>query len=1140
MLKTLKYLKCKEWVLIAFGVLFIVLQVWIDLLLPDYMKKMSELVQSAGTNQQAIIRQGSNMLLCAIASLFFAIITSFIICRIAATYSQRLRGMMFRKVDSFSMMEINQFSIGSLITRSTSDVSLVQMIVVLGLQVIIKAPILAFWAIIKISTKEISWTRSTAIIIIIMMVLIVIILALAYPKFKKIQTLVDNLTNVSRENLTGVRVIRAYNAEDFAQKKFDDVNNKLTSVSLSSKIILSTMSPIISMLLNCLVLIIYWIGATLIDRAAVEMRLDIFTDMIVFTSYAMQVVMAFLLLVVIFVNLPHAIISGRRINEVLETTVNIQNGPKTEGIPGMHGRIIFENVHFKYPVAQDYILKNISFTIQPGQTVAFIGSTGSGKTTLINLIPRFFDATDGKIFIDGIDIKQYDLHALYSKIGYVSQKAILFKGSIKDNINFGYGNFDISDEDVTSAIKIAQAEEFVEQMPESQSSIIAQNGTNLSGGQRQRLSIARAICRRPDILIFDDSFSALDYRTDRNLRTALKRETAGVTTIIIAQRIGTIMDADQIFVLDEGEIVGVGTHRQLIKSCKVYQEIAYSQLMSLAILAIILAAGLDIYAPELLRKITNEIVIGLDGSTIELSRIVFFTITLLVCYVVSTLLTFFNSLVMGIVAQLIGKKIRSLIMRKINLMPLNYFDNNSVGDVLSRINNDVDSLTSKISDGLSGLIISLIIIIGSVIMMLITNWQMMLASLGANIVGIFILILIVRYSQKYFIRAQEDIGQINGYIEEIYSGHNVVKAYNASGKTIKNFDNINQQMFTNQWRAHFFSGLLMPLMGFVGTLGYIAVCITGALLVDANASILFGVIVAFIAYNRLFNQSLQQVAQSIGTFQSASAAGKRIYEFLNEEEISDEENKTALLTNITGAVEFENVSFSYIPERKVIKNFTIKINAGMKVAIVGPTGAGKTTIVNLLMRFYEVDEGNIKIDGISIYDTKRENLRNQFCMVLQDTWLIEGTIMDNVVYNMVGVTNEQIVAACKKVGLHHFIMTLPKGYDSVLDNDNNLSEGQRQLLTIARAIVKNAPLLIFDEATSSIDTRTEAYIQNALDELMKGRTSFIIAHRLSTIRNADLILVMNDGDIIESGTHEQLLAADTFYSALYKSQFEKE
>ncbi|WP_455716353.1 ABC transporter ATP-binding protein [Anaerosporobacter sp.] len=579
MIKLLKNLTKKEWIFIGISLVFIVAQVWLDLKLPDYMSTITTLVQTEGSTMSEILKAGGKMLACALGSLAGSVIVAAFAARIATNFGARTREQLFDKVQSFTMQEINGFSTASLITRSTNDITQVQTLLVMGLQVMIKAPILAVWAILKINGKSWQWTLSTGIAVLFLIIVVGCCIIFAMPKFKKLQKLTDELNRVTRENLTGIRVVRAYNAEEYQEHKFENANRELTGANLFANSVMAIMMPSIQLVMSGLSLAIYWIGAILIDKANMMDKITLFSDMVVFSSYAMQVIMAFMMLIMIFIMLPRATVSAKRIREVLETKQTIIDGSVTKSPAGNRGEVEFRNVSFKYPDAQDYVIRDVTFTAKKGETVAFIGSTGCGKSTVINLVPRFYDVTEGEVLVDGINVKDYTQYALHNKIGYVSQKSTLFSGTIKSNVAYGDNGKDgFLSSDIVDAVYTAQASDFVEAMDDSYDGFVAQGGTNLSGGQKQRVSIARAICRKPDIFIFDDSFSALDYKTDRKLRDALKRECADATKLIVAQRIGTIRDADKIIVLDDGRVVGMGTHNHLMQTCEVYQQIAYSQL----------------------------------------------------------------------------------------------------------------------------------------------------------------------------------------------------------------------------------------------------------------------------------------------------------------------------------------------------------------------------------------------------------------------------------------------------------------------------------------------------------------------------------------------------------------------------------
>ncbi len=579
MFKILKRMNRKSVGLILICIVFIVFQVWLDLRLPDYMSNITKLVQTEGSQMSEILEQGGYMILCALGSLASAIIVGYFASYIAASFSKQLRKDVFYKVENFGMEELKKFSTSSLLTRTTNDITQIQMLIAMGLQLTIKAPITAVWAVSKIAGKNMEWTVLTGGAVLVLILFISILIAITLPKTRKVQELTDNLNRVTRENLKGIRVVRAFNAEEYQEAKFNEANEALTKTNLFVQRMMGLMTPLMQFVMSGISLGIYIIGAYLINAAGLTDRLNLFSDMVVFSSYSMQVIMAFMMLIVIFIILPRAQVSANRILEVLNTEEKIKDGTinKTDG--KVKGKVEFRDVSFQYPDADEPILEHISFTAEKGETVAFIGSTGSGKSTLINLVPRFYDVTEGEVLVDDINVKDYTLEALHNKLGYIPQKAVLFRGTIESNVTYGKTDHEKpNQEKVKEAIRVAQASEFVEKKPEKYQAPIAQGGSNVSGGQKQRLAIARAIARDPEIYIFDDSFSALDYKTDFVLRKELKEYTKEATTLIVAQRIGTVKNADKIIVLDEGKMVGCGTHEELLKTCKVYQEIALSQL----------------------------------------------------------------------------------------------------------------------------------------------------------------------------------------------------------------------------------------------------------------------------------------------------------------------------------------------------------------------------------------------------------------------------------------------------------------------------------------------------------------------------------------------------------------------------------
>ncbi len=580
MIKLLKKMKPQDWCYALICIAFIVVQVWLDMTMPDYMQELTVLIETPGSQMSEVWKAGGMMLLCSLGSVAAAVITAIFSARIGSDLGFALRGSLFKKVQSFSMEEIGNFSTASLITRSTNDIQQVLMFIVMGLQMLIKAPVTAVWAICKIADQEWQWSLATAIGVVIVLSVVGICITLVLPKVRRMQKLTDDLNRVTRENLNGLRVVRAYNAEEYQENKFAAANDELTRTQLFQQRTMAFMMPTMMLVQSGLMLSVYWIGAVLLRGvSSFEGRVTMFGNMMVFSQYGIMIVMSFMMLVMPFMMLPRASVAAKRINEVLDTEPTIHNGTKTEGKPGMVGEIEFKNVSFRYPDAEEYVIHDISFTAKKGETVAFIGSTGCGKSTVINLVPRFYDVSEGEVLVDGVNVKDYDEHALRNKIAYVSQKATLFSGSISTNISYGDNGKDApSAEDIAEAVEISQSKDFVERLPQKYDGYVAQGGANFSGGQKQRLSIARAIARKAEILIFDDSFSALDYKTDRILRKTLDEKCKDATRLIVAQRIGTIRDADRIIVLDDGKMVGNGTHSELMQNCEVYKQIALSQL----------------------------------------------------------------------------------------------------------------------------------------------------------------------------------------------------------------------------------------------------------------------------------------------------------------------------------------------------------------------------------------------------------------------------------------------------------------------------------------------------------------------------------------------------------------------------------
>ena len=935
MIKLLKRMRRREALMALVCAVLVVAQVYFDLKLPDYMTRLTTLIKTPGSVTSDILSVGGQMLLCTLASAVLAVGCGYLAAKTASGFSFSVRADLFHHVMDAGSEEMQSFSVPSLITRTTNDITQIQMIVAMGLQMLMKAPIMAVWAVIKILGK--SWTLSavTGGVVVAIVVMVLLIMSSCLPRFRQVQKKTDQINRVARENLTGINVVHAFGAEDYQNRKFDGPSRDMMNLQLKNQRLFALLQPMLGLGMNGLALAIYWVGAALVESIALTdpaARLTMFTNVLVFSTYATYVVMSFMMLVMIFMLVPQAQVSAERINEVLDTKPHVVPGTKTEGEE--RGTVEFRDVSFRYPGAAADELEHISFKVRKGQTLAVIGATGSGKTTLASLIPRFYDATAGTVLVDGVDVRAYTFDALYNKLGYVTQKAVLFSGTVEDNVFFGQSAAEKTDASLQAALSLSQAAEFVDKYPEKAAHPIAQLGRNVSGGQKQRLSIARALARKPEILIFDDSFSALDYKTDAVLREGLAKQLPGTTKIIVAQRISTIRNADQILVLDRGEIAGLGTHDELMVSCPVYREIAMSQLseeelkkrrrvqmrpnmrpmektdlkgalndlstymrksLGVVVLALVLAAlsaVLTIIGPDQVGKIATIMSDGLLGG-IDLAAIARVGILLAVIYGLSALFGFIQHYIMASVTLKMSYRMRAELSEKINRVPQKYFNFHAQGDILSRITNDVSTLQQGLTNSLPTIISAATQFLGCLIMMFVTEWRLALVSLGITLVGLLLVVFIMSRSQKYFTARQESLGKLNGYVEEMYSGHEVVRISRAAEPVGKTFDTLNDAVYDANWRSQFLSGVMQPLMNVIGNLSYVAVCVLGSILA-IQGIIDIGVIVSFILYVRLFTSPLTQIAQGMTNLQTASASAHRIFDFLGSEEMPDESEKPEL------------------------------------------------------------------------------------------------------------------------------------------------------------------------------------------------------------------------------------------------------
>ncbi len=1127
-----------------------------------------------------------------------------VVCAIVAVYwgsktgmafGRDVRSAIFRKVESFSQAELDRFGTASLITRNTNDVQQVQMVVLMGLNMMIIAPILAIGGVVMALRQDIPLAGILIVILPIMTVIVGSLMYRAMPLFQAVQRKVDRVNQVTREALSGIRVIRAFVRTEHEQERFDEANRDLTATSLQVNRLFALMIPSLMLVFNLSTVAILWFGSLRV--ASGEMPIG---NLIAFLQYVMQILMAVMMAVFMFVMVPRAVVSSGRIQEVLRTHPSIGDPVAPVKPPPGVGSLEFRDVTFGYPGAEDPVLRDITFRVEAGQTTAIVGSTGSGKSTLINLIPRFYDVSDGSLSLDGTDIRELLRDDLWTRIGLIPQKSFLFTGTIASNLR--YGKADATDEELWAALRIAQAESFVRDLPEGLDASIAQGGTNLSGGQRQRLAIARALVKRPEIYVFDDSFSALDFKTDSLLRAALTREIADATVVIVAQRVGTIMGADRIVVArwrhDRRHRDARGTHGEL-------RDVSRDRLLAaqrgggrvsgpighgsgaarrppargfggggpfgtaglppekardfrgtfgrlvntlrpevgrilIVVAFAIVSVACAVVGPKLLGNATNILFDGVvvdPAAGVDMTALRDVLLVVAAVYILSSLFSWAQSYIMAGVSQRTVYRMRRDVDVKLSRLPLRYFDSHPRGDTLSRVTNDIDNIANSLQQTMTQLITAVCTIIGVLAMMLWISPLLAVISLLTVPLSIVVTVFVAKRSQVQFATQWARTGRLNGHVEEMHTGHSIVKAFGRQEEAIARFDEENEELFQASYKAQFLSGTIQPAMQFIANINYVLICVIGGIQV-ANGQMSLGDVQAFVQYSRQFTMPITQTASIANVIQSAVASAERVFELLDEAEEAPDAAVTPLRGPVRGRVELEGVSFRYVADAPLIENLDLVVEPGHTIAIVGPTGAGKTTLVNLLMRFYEIDAGRITVDGIDSKAMSRDELRSTFGMVLQDTWLFNGTIRENIAYGREDATEEEIVAAAQAAHVDHFVRTLPDGYDTILDDDaTSVSQGEKQLLTIARAFLADRRILILDEATSSVDTRTEVLIQRAMAKLMLGRTSFVIAHRLSTIRDADMILVMDHGSIVEQGTHDALIARRGFYFDLYDSQF---
>ena len=1078
-----------------------------QMLLPSFLAQMISHGVAEGENRviwmYAVIMAGVTIFSCIISFLSVKIASY-----ISTDFAAQLRNQVFSKVQEFSAAEMDKFGTASLVTRSTSDITNVQNFLTLMLRVGLLAPMMAAAGLIFSAATggEVSSVLLIAIPVLLIALTVIVVLASRYSI--SLRKKLDQINRLFLESLEGVRVIRAFNRQKAESERFENANGDYAMTAMAAGRITSLLMPAISVIFGVTTAAVLGMGAYYVNTGAMEVG-----SLVANSQYISMVLTSVMMLSLVIMMFPTSYACAKRISEVLETESSIRDGKFSMKEKTMHATVEFRHVTFAYPGADEPILKDISFISRPGEVTAIIGGTGRGKSSILKLIPRLYDPMFGEVLIDGINAKEYRTEDLRSMIGYVPQKNVLFSGNIGENLNFGKENG--TEEDWEQAAGIACADEFISKRKQGYYDMIAQGGTNLSGGQRQRMAIARAMMKKPEIYVFDDSFSALDMKTDRQLRENLKKNIGDATVIMVAQRISTIVDADRILVVDDGQIVGNGTHKELLNTCPLYREIAEIQ------------SG----------KVTTTLFAGIEDGVFYWETILWLLAALVALYVISQIFSFLQGFGMAKITANVMQTIRREINEKMHRLKLNYYDVHTHGDILSIITNDVDTINNAISQNLTAAVTQVTTAIGVLVMMLLISPSLSLIPIIMVPLSLLSAAGVMKASEKHYGEQQELLGKLNGYVEEMYNGQSVVQTFNYQERAKKRFAQLNDALKNSSRKAETTAGAISPITTLVNDLGYVLCAAIGCLWA-ITGKIAVGNVQAMLEYTWRFAEPFSAIAGMVGSFGAAAAAGKRIFSLLDAEEEIPDSQQCIVPNDCSGRVTFENVKFGYRPENLLMNGINLTVEPGQKVAVVGPTGAGKTTLINLLMRFYEVNEGAIKVDGVRITDMSREELRNRFGMVLQDTWLFEGTIGENIGYAEDNMTKEKVKEAAKSACAHNFIKTLPGGYDMVLTKGaENISQGERQLLTIARAIASDPEIMILDEATSNVDTHTEVLIQKAMAELMKGRTSFVIAHRLSTIRDADMILYMEDGDIKEVGNHEELMKKNGKYAVLYMSQF---
>ena len=1217
----------------ALGFSLKVLSTVFELLIPWALSVMIDVIVPAGSVTK-IVLWGLLMLFFAVMGMLTNATANRMASLVSRNATERIRLELFSKISYMSMSEQEEVTSASLISRATSDTYNVHQFISMMQRLAIRQPFLLLGALVITFTLDVPMTLVMVAMLPVMAAFVYVFTRYGVPMFGKVQTALDRFVRIVREDITGIRVIKALSKTDTERKRFEKVNTEVVRKDQQANMVMGGLHPIVNIILNAGLILVILTGAKRVDGGLAKPG-----TIMGFMTYVTTILNAVLFLSRIFLSYSRASASGKRIAEILNTETDLTlvpdpASPEEQEKRKAEGCIVFDRVSFAYGKGAD-ALRDISFSVKPGETLGIIGATGSGKSTIINLMMRYYDTDSGHIYIDGREIRSYTDGELKSRFGVVFQNDVIFHDTIRNNIRFGR---EIPDEEVERAAETAQGEFIREYGMDYQ---LAIRGANLSGGQKQRIFVARALAASPEILILDDSSSALDYATDARMREAIRKNYAGTTSVIVAQRVSAIMHADHIIVMDEGEMIGFGTHEELLGSCAVYQEIAHSQMgesalygkteaekkepavspealrdagklrerfaamlskvddsisyrdilervsseqqlkvgrnmyreclevsraqkekeekavkdinkkhtfsrlfkylmrykgwVIAAILVTLLSNSLALLGPMLSGRAIDMIEPGPGAVNFEMVRL--YCRQMLFVHIGVSILSYgLNLIMIQLVRRIVSGMRREMFDRLLKLR-INFFDTHSAGDVISRITYDVDTINTSLSSDVVAIFSSLVTVIGSFVMMIVISPLLVLIFLVTIPVTVFLTRFLAGLTRPLYRARSGKLGELNGFIEEMIGGQKSLKAYHQEINTIEKFQKQNSEAVSAYYRADYMGALVGPSVNCISNVSMVLVTVFGAILYMFRR-ISLGSISSFMLYSKRFSGPINESANIVNELQSALAAAERVFRMLDEPEEQPMAEQEQVLTDPEGEVRLSHVGFSYTEEKEIIHDLSLLAEPGKVIAIVGPTGAGKTTIINLLMRFYDIGRGEIRIDGTETRQFTRDSVRKSFAMVLQDTWLFHGSVFENVAYGNDNASLSDVEEVCKAAHIHKYIMRLPEKYDTILSDDGtNISKGQKQLLTIARAMLLDANMLILDEATSNVDTRTEMRLQKAMLELMKGKTCFIIAHRISTIQSADCILVVRDGDVVEQGTHEELMARKGFYRRLYEAQW---